>query len=129
MTILKTYYQVFVGLTLFSHPVYRRVRALLPYLFPKRTPEPGASAPKRSTMENILARTSIGISELKINPTAVIERANGPVAVLNRNKPIAYLIPARAWEAVCERLGDLQLAEIVRKRSDETPVNVKLDEL
>ena len=80
-------------------------------------------------MENILARTSIGISELKVNPTAVIERANGPVAILNRNKPIAYLIPAQAWEAVCERLGDLQLAEIVRKRSDETPVNVKLEDL
>jgi antitoxin StbD len=80
-------------------------------------------------MENILARASIGISELKLNPTAAIERANGPVAILNRNKPVAYLIPASAWEAICERLEDLELAEIVKARSGETPMSVKFENL
>lgn len=80
-------------------------------------------------MENILARASIGISELKINPTATIEKAEGPVAILNRNKPVAYLVPARAWEAICERLDDLELAEIIKARSGEQAVSVKLDEL
>jgi antitoxin StbD len=80
-------------------------------------------------MENILARASIGISELKLNPTAAIERATGPVAILNRNRPVAYLIPANAWEAICERLEDLELEETVKARSGETPVRVKLEDL
>ncbi|MNQ86615.1 Antitoxin YafN [compost metagenome] len=80
-------------------------------------------------MESILARTSIGISELKVNPTAAIEQADGPVAVLNRNKPVAYLIPALEWEAICDRLEDIELAEIVRARSGEQAVSVKLEDL
>ncbi len=80
-------------------------------------------------MESILARTSIGVSELKINPTAVIEKANGPVAVLNRNKPVAYLIPAKEWEAVCERLEDIELAKIAMERRGEIPVSVNFEDL
>lgn len=80
-------------------------------------------------MENILARASIGISELKTNPTAAIEKARGPVAVLNRNKPVAYLIPAAAWEAICEHLEDLELAKIVKERAGEKAVSVKLEDL
>lgn len=80
-------------------------------------------------MQSILARASIGISELKLNPSAAIERADGPIAVLNRNKPVAYLVPAAAWEAICERLEDVELAEIVKARSGETPVSVKLEDL
>jgi antitoxin StbD len=80
-------------------------------------------------MERILARTSIGISELKLNPTAAIEHAIGPVAVLNRNKPVAYLIPAQAWEAICEKLEDIEMAGIVRARSGEQAVSVKLEDL
>lgn len=67
-------------------------------------------------METILARASIGISELKVNPTAAIEKADGPVAVLNRNKPIAYLVPAAIWEAIHEYLEDIDLVKIVRER-------------
>jgi antitoxin StbD len=80
-------------------------------------------------MESILARASIGISELKVNPTAAIEQADGPVAVLNRNKPVAYLIPADEWEAICDRLEDIELAEIVRSRAAEPVVSVKLEDL
>ncbi|MGF6762319.1 antitoxin StbD [Paraburkholderia sp. GAS33] len=80
-------------------------------------------------MESILARASIGISELKVNPTAAIEQADGPIAVLNRNKPVAYLIPAQEWEAICNRLEDIELAEIVRARSGEKAVSVRLEEL
>jgi mRNA-degrading endonuclease RelE of RelBE toxin-antitoxin system len=44
-------------------------------------------------MEAIHAIQSVGISELKFNPTAVIENADGgAVAILNRNKPVAYLL-------------------------------------
>jgi antitoxin StbD len=80
-------------------------------------------------MKSILARASVDISELKANPNAAIEQADGPVAVLNRNKPVAYLIPAHEWEAICERLEDFELTEIVRSRSGEKTVNVKLRDL
>ncbi|VVD60959.1 prevent-host-death protein [Pandoraea iniqua] len=85
--------------------------------------------PMRREMKNILARASIGISELKLNPSAAIERADGPVAILNRNKPVAYLIPAADWEAICDRLDDAELADIIRSRAGETPVSTKLDDL
>jgi antitoxin StbD len=80
-------------------------------------------------MESILARASIGISELKMNPMAAIEKADGPVAILNRNKPVAYLVPASEWETICNRLEDIELAEIVKSRAGEEVVSVKLEDL
>jgi len=81
-------------------------------------------------MEAILADASISITELKRNPSAVIEAADGePVAVLVHNKPSAYLVPAETYKRLLERLEDLELAELVRERSGEKRVKVKLDEL
>ena len=81
-------------------------------------------------IHNILADAGTSISELKKNPTAVIEAAEGrPVAILNHNKPAAYLIPAKAWEAIMERLEDAELAEIVRARAGQKRIRVKLEDL
>lgn len=81
-------------------------------------------------MESILASQSVGISELKVNPNAVIEGAHGhPVAILNRNKPVAYLIPADAWEAILDKLDDLKLAQLVKERQGQPTVKVDLDDL
>jgi antitoxin StbD len=55
----------------------------------------------------ILANVGVSISELKKNPSAVIRGAEGAaVAVLNRNRPIAYLIPASKWEDIIMRLKE-----------------------
>lgn len=81
-------------------------------------------------IDTLLAGSGVSISELKKNPTAVIEAAGGfPVAVLNRNTPAAYLVPAKAWEELVDRLEDIELAEIVRARANEIPVEVSLDDL
>ena len=81
-------------------------------------------------IEPILADAGTSISELKKNPSAVIAAAEGrPVAILNRNKPAAYLIPAKAWEAIMDRLEDAELAEIVRKRAGQKRIRVKLENL
>lgn len=81
-------------------------------------------------IDMLLADSGVSISELKKNPTAVIEAAGGfPVAVLNRNTPAAYLVPAKAWEELVDRLEDIELAEIVRARANESPVEVSLDDL
>ena len=81
-------------------------------------------------MELLYTNASVSISELKKNPSAVIDEADGfPVAVLNRNKPAAYLIPAAAFEAMMEKLDDLDLARLVKERESEPTVKVTLDEL
>jgi len=81
-------------------------------------------------MEAIYANTSVSVTELKRNPSAVIDAAEGaPVAILNHNKPAAYLIPAKAFEALMDRLEDIELAEIVRERRGQKRVRVKLENL
>jgi len=81
-------------------------------------------------MQRIHARSSINISELKKNPSAVISQAHGePVVILNHNRPTAYLLPAATFEAMMDALDDLDLARLVRERQDEATVKVSLDEL
>lgn len=81
-------------------------------------------------METILADASVSITELKRNPSAVIDAADDEaVAVLVHNKPSAYLVPAETWHRVLERLEDLELAELVRARTMERRIKVTLDEL
>jgi len=81
-------------------------------------------------IDPILADAGVSITDLKRNPSAVIEAAGGfPVAVLNRNTPAAYLVPAKAWEELMERLEDLELAEIVRQRQGEVGIPVNIDDL
>jgi len=47
----------------------------------------------------ILSDVSAGISELKKNPMSVVEQGDGsPVAILNRNKPVFYAVPANVYE-------------------------------
>ncbi|MBL0162465.1 MAG: type II toxin-antitoxin system Phd/YefM family antitoxin [Xanthomonadales bacterium] len=78
----------------------------------------------------ILADASISITELKRNPSAVVEAADGEsVAVLVHNKPSAYLVPAETYKRLLERLEDRELAELVRSRAKERQIKIKLDEL
>ena len=81
---------------------------------------------------HILADTAASVSELKRNPMATVAAGEGaPVAILNRNEPAFYCIPARAYEALMERLEDLELNAIAdaRLRDGKVPVKVSLDEL
>jgi antitoxin StbD len=81
-------------------------------------------------VEPLLADASISISDFKKNPSAAIAAAEGfPLAILNRNRPAAYLIPAEAGAELVERLEDVELAALVRRRAGETPVPASLDEL
>jgi antitoxin StbD len=81
-------------------------------------------------LQTILADSSVSISDLKKNPSAVIAAAEGfPVAVLNRNTPEAYLVPAKAWEALMDRLEDIELAQIVRARAGQEEIEVSIDDL
>ena len=80
----------------------------------------------------ILASTTASITELKKNPMATVASGDGfPVAILNRNEPIFYCVPARAYEALMEKLEDAELNELAdaRMKDGKRPVKVKLDEL
>ena len=68
-------------------------------------------------MQHIYANLSASISELKKSPTALINNSSGePVALLNNNKPTAYLIPAKLYEKILDQLDDKELLEIAHLR-------------
>ena len=83
-------------------------------------------------MKQILAECSASISELKKNPSALIAKAQGsPVAILNHNKPAAYLIPAETYEWLLDALDDHELSKIVEERRNdkEAAIEVSIDDL
>lgn len=81
-------------------------------------------------IHQVLADAAVSISDLKKNPSAIIAAANGfPIAILNRNTPAAYIIPAEAWEAIMDRLEDIELAEIVRERQGQKSIPVNIEDL
>lgn len=63
-------------------------------------------------MEQVFATRSVSITELKRSPSAVIEQAGAePVAVLNHNRPAAYLLSPAVYESMLQRLNaDLRAA-------------------
>jgi antitoxin StbD len=80
----------------------------------------------------VLAETTASVSELKRNPMGTVAAGEGfPVAILNRNEPAFYCIPAKAYEALLERLEDLELNAIADARATDgkEPVKVSLDDL
>jgi antitoxin StbD len=78
----------------------------------------------------ILSETAASISELKRNPMGTVAAGDGfPVAILNHNEPAFYCVPAKAFEAMMERLDDLELSVIADERVGQKRVKVTLDEL
>jgi antitoxin StbD len=83
-----------------------------------------------SVTQTIFARNTVSMTDLRRNPAEVIEVANqSPVAILNHNKPAAYLISAVTYEDMLEQLEDAALTKIVKARAGGKTVKVKLEEL
>lgn len=83
-----------------------------------------------SDMHTIHADLTVSVTELKRNYASVIEQAgDNPVALLNHNRPEAYLVPAAHYERLLSYLEDLEDAAVVRERSDGAFVEVSLDDL
>jgi antitoxin StbD len=71
-----------------------------------------------SITQIIFARNTVSMTDLRRNPSEVIEVANqSPVAILNHNRPTAYLISATAYEEMLEQLEDAALTKIVKARA------------
>ena len=83
-------------------------------------------------VHRVLAEMAVSISELKKNPMATVAAGEGlPVAVLNRNEPAFYCVPAKAYEQLMDRLDDLELNRLadLRLADGQAPVRLSLDEL
>jgi len=84
-------------------------------------------------MTRILANYTTSISELKKSPSSVIENANGEtVAILNHNRPSAYLVPSEVYKEMMDILDEYYLIQKVKERLDYKEsdlIEVSLDEI
>jgi antitoxin StbD len=80
----------------------------------------------------VLTETAVSISEHKKNPMATVAAGEGmAVAVLNRNEPAFYCVPAKAYEELMDLVEDLELGRIADARlaDGREPLRVSLDAL
>jgi len=78
----------------------------------------------------LLASVAASVTELKRDPMGTVSAGEGgPVAILNRNEPAFYCIPAKAYEALMDKLEDLELNAMADARAGQKEITVTLDEL
>lgn len=76
----------------------------------------------------ILTDTSASVSELKKNPMATVGAGDGyPVAILNRNQPAFYCVPAALYEKMLDAIDDQELIQLVTDRRDQPLHDLDLD--
>jgi antitoxin StbD len=81
-------------------------------------------------MDTILASITVSVTELKRNYANILKAADdSPIAVLNHNRPEAYLLPAAHYERLMAHLEDLEDARLLRERGEGPFVEVDLDAL
>ena len=86
-------------------------------------------------MQPIFATQTASISELKNNPSALIKQSDGEsIAILNHNKPVAYLVSTDVFERMMEAMeamDDMALSQTVSARMNDgqVPIKVSLDDL
>ncbi len=78
----------------------------------------------------VFAETTASVSELKKNPMGTVAAGEGfPVAILNRNAPAFYCVPAEVYERMLERLDDIELNAIADARVGQPVTRVVLGDL
>lgn len=76
----------------------------------------------------ILSDTSASVSELKKNPMATVSAGDGfPVAILNRNQPAFYCVPAELYKKMLDALDDQELIKLVTECSNQKLLDADLD--
>ena len=69
------------------------------------------------TIKPILSQSTTNISQLRKNPSAIVARGDGfPVAVLSRNEPHFYCVPAELYEKMLDDLENAELIKVVYAR-------------
>lgn len=83
-----------------------------------------------TAMDTLLSPRSVSVTELKRNYANILSQADDePVAVLNHNRPEAYLVPAPFFERLLQHLEDLEDAKLVRERMNGPFIEVDPGEL
>ena len=78
----------------------------------------------------IFAQMTASVTELKKNPMGTVAAGEGQaVAILNRNEPVFYCVPAKEYEAMLDIIEDVELNAIVDARKGEPTIPVDLGEL
>jgi antitoxin StbD len=81
-------------------------------------------------MDTVFSTLTVSVTELKRNFANILkEMDNSPVAVLNHNRPEAYLLSADYFEQLMSRIDDLEDAQLLRERAGGPFVEISLDEL
>ena len=81
-------------------------------------------------MDTILASISVSVTELKRNYAKILKQADdSPVAVLNHNRPEAYLVPANHYERLMAYLENMEDAKLISERGNGPFVEIGIDEL
>jgi antitoxin StbD len=83
---------------------------------------------KPESLVPILADVGVSITDLKRNPSAVVEAAKREqVAILSRNKPVAYVVSPKVWEHVLDVFADRRLMREAQEALDEEGEDVVID--
>jgi len=81
-------------------------------------------------MDTVLSHRSVSVTELKRHYASILAQADDePVAVLNHNRPEAYLVPAPYFERMLQHMEDLEDAKLVRERQAGPFVEVNPNDL
>ncbi|MCZ8781165.1 antitoxin [Escherichia albertii] len=75
----------------------------------------------------ILSDTCESVSELKKTMATVSAGEGYPVAILNRNQPVFYCVPAELYERMLDALDDQEMVKLVTERSCQLLHDVDLD--
>ncbi|WP_341748263.1 type II toxin-antitoxin system Phd/YefM family antitoxin [Candidatus Tisiphia endosymbiont of Dascillus cervinus] len=79
-------------------------------------------------MNHIYTNLTASISEFKKSPTALLAKSSGElIALLNHNKPTAYLVPAELYEQMVEILDDRDLLKLAEERLKEKKEAIAVD--
>ena len=82
-------------------------------------------------MNNIIhSRFVASISDLKKNPMEVVNNGFGEaVAILNRNNPAFYGVPADMYERLMDLIEDKELLKLAEEAQTEDTVKISINDL
>lgn len=82
-------------------------------------------------MNNIIhSRFVASVSELKKNPMEVVNNGFGEaVAILNRNNPAFYCVPADMYDKIMDLIEDRELIKLAEQIDTEETIKVSINEL
>ncbi|NNP70413.1 type II toxin-antitoxin system Phd/YefM family antitoxin [Acinetobacter sp. Ac_5812] len=78
----------------------------------------------------IHSRFVASVSDLKKNPMEVVGNGFGEaVAILNRNNPAFYCVPAEMYEKLMDLIEDKELLKLAEQVDDTETVKVSINDL